>query len=100
MSNTRRSFLKSGAVVVGEGLAAAGTPAAGRSSGHHRADRQDGNAHGMVKEDSPIGRAGRRGHAHRGGCRPYDGVYVGMFPEFKHEVRQNAEIVHRILVTT
>jgi len=26
-----------------------------------------------------------------------DGVYVGMFPKFKDEVRENAEIVHRIL---
>jgi hypothetical protein len=24
-------------------------------------------------------------------------VYVGMFPKFKDEVRENAEIVHRIL---
>ena len=29
--------------------------------------------------------------------KPNDGVYVGMFPKFKDEVRQNAEIVHRIL---
>jgi hypothetical protein len=28
-----------------------------------------------------------------------DGVYVGMFPKFKDEVRENAEIVHRILTT-
>jgi len=30
--------------------------------------------------------------------KPTDGIYVGMFPKFKDEVRQNAEIVHRILV--
>jgi hypothetical protein len=29
--------------------------------------------------------------------KPHDGVYVGMFPRYKDEVRQNAEIVHRIL---
>ena len=29
--------------------------------------------------------------------KPTDGVYVGMFPVFKDEVRENAEIVHRIL---
>jgi TAT (twin-arginine translocation) pathway-exported protein len=29
--------------------------------------------------------------------KPNDGVFVGMFPRAKDEVRQNAEIVHRIL---
>ena len=29
--------------------------------------------------------------------KPTDGVYIGMFPKFKDEVRENAEIVHRIL---
>jgi hypothetical protein len=29
--------------------------------------------------------------------KPNDGLYVGMFPKFKDEVRENAEIVHRIL---
>jgi hypothetical protein len=29
--------------------------------------------------------------------KPSDAVYVGMFPRFKDEVRENAEIVHRIL---
>jgi len=29
--------------------------------------------------------------------KPIDAVYVGMFPKFKDEVRENAEIVHRIL---
>ena len=29
--------------------------------------------------------------------KPTDGVYVGMFPKYKDEVRENAEIVHRIL---
>jgi hypothetical protein len=30
--------------------------------------------------------------------KPTDAVYVGMFPKFKDEVRENAEIVHRILM--
>ncbi len=30
--------------------------------------------------------------------KPNDGIYVGMFPKFRDEVRENAEIVHRILV--
>ncbi len=30
--------------------------------------------------------------------KPTDGVYVGMYPRFKDEIRENAEIVHRILV--
>jgi hypothetical protein len=29
--------------------------------------------------------------------KPIDGVYIGMFPKFKDEVRENAEIAHRIL---
>jgi hypothetical protein len=29
--------------------------------------------------------------------KPTDGIYVGMFPRVKDEVRENAEIVHRIL---
>ena len=29
--------------------------------------------------------------------KPTDGIYVGMFPRFKDEIRANAEIVHRIL---
>jgi hypothetical protein len=29
--------------------------------------------------------------------KPIDGVYVGMFPRVKDEVRENAEMVHRIL---
>ncbi len=29
--------------------------------------------------------------------KPYDGVYVGMYPKFRDEIRINAEIVHRIL---
>lgn len=29
--------------------------------------------------------------------KPTDGVYVGMFPKFKDEVKENAGIVHRIL---
>jgi len=29
--------------------------------------------------------------------KPTDGIYVGMFPKFKDEVRENAEIVHRVL---
>jgi hypothetical protein len=30
--------------------------------------------------------------------KPNDGVFVGMFPRFKDEVRENAERVHRLLV--
>lgn len=33
-----------------------------------------------------------------GSIKPTDGVYVGMYPRFKDEIRENAEIVHRILV--
>ena len=29
--------------------------------------------------------------------KPIDGIYVGMFPRVKDEVRENCEIVHRIL---
>ena len=29
--------------------------------------------------------------------KPIDGIYVGMFPRVKDEVKENAEIVHRIL---
>jgi hypothetical protein len=29
--------------------------------------------------------------------KPHDGVYVGMFPRIKDEVKENAELVHRIL---
>jgi len=29
--------------------------------------------------------------------KPNDGVFVGMFPRYKDEVKENAEIVHRIL---
>ncbi len=34
------------------------------------------------------------------GIKPIDGVFVGMFPRVKDEVRENAERVHRILATT
>jgi len=30
--------------------------------------------------------------------KPIDGVFVGMFPRTKDEVRENADRVHRILV--
>ena len=29
--------------------------------------------------------------------KPTDGIYVGMFPRVKDEVKENAERVHRIL---
>jgi hypothetical protein len=32
--------------------------------------------------------------------KPTDGIYVGMFPKFKDEVREDAEIVHRILANS
>jgi hypothetical protein len=31
--------------------------------------------------------------------KPIDGVFVGVFPRAKDEVRENAEIVHRILTS-
>ena len=31
--------------------------------------------------------------------KPTDGVFVGMFPRYKDEVKENAEIVHRILTS-
>jgi hypothetical protein len=31
------------------------------------------------------------------GIKANDGVFVGMFPRYKDEVKENAEIVHRIL---
>jgi hypothetical protein len=30
--------------------------------------------------------------------KPIDGVFVGMFPKARDEVREDAEIVHRLLV--
>ena len=51
--------------------------------------------------------SGRRAHRRRrrrqafhtayASIKPHDGVYVGMFPRFKDEVKENAEIVHSIL---
>jgi hypothetical protein len=32
--------------------------------------------------------------------KPIDGIYVGMFPRVRDEVREDAEIVHRILTRT
>jgi hypothetical protein len=32
--------------------------------------------------------------------KPIDGIYVGMFPRVKDQVRENAEIVHRILTAS
>jgi len=32
--------------------------------------------------------------------KPIDGIYVGVFPRVKDEVRENAEMVHRILAST
>ena len=32
--------------------------------------------------------------------KPHDGVYVGVFPKDKDEIRENAELVHSILTTT
>lgn len=34
------------------------------------------------------------------GIKPNDGVFVGMFPRIRDEVRENAERVHRLLVRT
>jgi hypothetical protein len=51
------------------------------------------------------GRIPERGieHAFRtafASIKPIDAVYVGMFPRVKDEVRENAEIVHRILTNS
>jgi hypothetical protein len=51
------------------------------------------------------GRIADRGvtQAFRTACesiKPTDGIYVGMFPRVKDEVRENAEIVHRILAAS
>jgi hypothetical protein len=44
--------------------------------------------------DGDIERAFRTAYA---SIKPNDGVYVGIFPRVKDELRENAEIVHRIL---
>jgi hypothetical protein len=31
--------------------------------------------------------------------KPHDGVYIGVFPRYKDEIRENAEIVHGILTS-
>jgi hypothetical protein len=31
--------------------------------------------------------------------KPTDGIFVGVFPRAKDEIRENAEIVHRILTS-
>jgi len=31
--------------------------------------------------------------------KPIDGIFVGIFPHAKDEIRENAEIVHRILAS-
>ncbi len=33
------------------------------------------------------------------GIKPHDGVYIGVFPRYKDEIRENAEIVHGILTS-
>jgi hypothetical protein len=50
-------------------------------------------AAGRIPEDG-VEKAFRTAYA---SIKPGDGVYVGMFPRVKDEVRENAEIVHRIL---
>jgi len=47
--------------------------------------------------DNGIERAFRTAFA---SIKPIDGIYVGVFPRVKDEVRENAEIVHRILART
>ena len=44
--------------------------------------------------DNAVEQAFRAAYA---SIKPHDGVYVGVFPRFKDEVKQNAEIVHSIL---
>ena len=50
-------------------------------------------AAGRIGDDG-IAQAFRTAYA---SIKPHDGVYVGMFPRSKDEVRENAEIVHGIL---
>jgi hypothetical protein len=53
-------------------------------------------AAGRIPDDG-VEKAFRTAYA---SIKPGDGVYVGMFPRVKDEVRENAEIVHRILTET
>ena len=46
--------------------------------------------------DEGVAKAFRTAYA---SIKPHDGVYVGMFPRFKDEVKENAELVHRILTS-
>jgi hypothetical protein len=46
--------------------------------------------------DSGIAQAFRTAYA---SIKPHDGVYVGVFPRDKDEIRENAEIVHSILTS-
>jgi len=52
-------------------------------------------AAGRIADDG-IAKAFKTAYA---GIKPHDAVYVGMFPRFKDEVKENAEIVHSILTT-
>jgi len=52
-------------------------------------------AAGRISDDG-IEQAFRTAYA---SIKPHDGVYVGVFPRAKDEVRENAEIVHRILTS-
>jgi hypothetical protein len=44
--------------------------------------------------DNAVEKAFRTAYA---SIKPHDGVYIGVFPRFKDEVKENAEIVHSIL---
>jgi hypothetical protein len=51
-------------------------------------------AAGRIDDDRAVEQAFRTAFE---SIKPIDGVFVGMFPRVKDEVRENAEIVHRIL---
>jgi len=52
-------------------------------------------AAGRIADDG-IAKAFKTAYA---SIKPHDAVYVGMFPRFKDEVKENAEIVHSILTS-
>ena len=52
-------------------------------------------AAGRIADDA-IAQAFKTAYA---SIKPHDAVYVGMFPRFKDEVKENAEIVHSLLTT-
>jgi hypothetical protein len=51
-------------------------------------------AAGRIGDNDGVAQAFRTAYS---SIKPQDGVYVGVFPRSKDEIRENAEIVHRIL---